>query len=125
LAATAGFLWWNAPPAKIFMGDTGSLALGGLLAALALSTNTHFLLVLIGGIFVVETASVIAQVIAFRMFGTRVLDMAPIHHHFEMQGWHETTVIVRFWILAGIGVALGLGIYYADFLTVGGVNEGF
>jgi phospho-N-acetylmuramoyl-pentapeptide-transferase len=125
MAASAGFLWWNAPPAKIFMGDTGSLALGGLIAALALSTNTHFLLVLLGGIFVIETLSVIAQVIAFRFFGTRVLQMAPIHHHFEMQGWQETTVIVRFWIIAGIGVAIGLGAFYTDFLAGGGFDAGF
>ncbi len=124
MAATAGFLWWNAPPASIFMGDTGSLALGGLLAALALGTNTQFLLVALGGIFVLETLSVIAQVIAFRGFGRRVLQMAPIHHHFELEGWQETTVIVRFWIIAGIGVALGLGVFYADFLAIGGGPDG-
>jgi phospho-N-acetylmuramoyl-pentapeptide-transferase len=120
MAATAGFLWWNAPPASIFMGDTGSLALGGLLAALALATNTHFLLVFVGGIFVIETLSVMVQVVAFRGFGRRVLQMAPVHHHFEIQGWQETTVIVRFWIIAGIGVAIGLGVFYTDFLAVGG-----
>jgi phospho-N-acetylmuramoyl-pentapeptide-transferase len=119
MAACAGFLWWNAPPAKVFMGDTGSLALGGLLAALALSTNTQFLLVTLGGIFVIETLSVMAQVAAFRGFGRRVLRMAPLHHHFEMQGWQETTVIVRFWILAGIGVAVGLGIFYTEYLASG------
>jgi phospho-N-acetylmuramoyl-pentapeptide-transferase len=123
LAATAGFLWWNAPPASIFMGDTGSLALGGLLAALALATNTQLLLIVLGGIFVIETLSVILQVIAFRGFKTRVLQMAPLHHHFEMEGWQETTVIVRFWILAGIGVAVGLGVFYADFLAAGGGFE--
>lgn len=122
MAATAGFLWWNAPPASIFMGDTGSLALGGLLAGLALATNTHFLLVVVGGIFVMETMSVLLQVVAFRGFGTRVLQMAPVHHHFELQGWQETTVIVRFWIIAGIGVAVGLGIFYTDFLAAGGLG---
>ncbi|HEX2027815.1 MAG TPA: phospho-N-acetylmuramoyl-pentapeptide-transferase [Nitriliruptorales bacterium] len=122
MAATAGFLWWNAPPAKIIMGDTGSLALGGLLAALALATNTQFLLITLGGIFVLEAVSVIAQVVAFRGFGRRVLNMAPLHHHFEMEGWQETTVIVRFWILAGIGVAVGLGIFYTDFLARGGLG---
>ncbi|MDP9022113.1 MAG: phospho-N-acetylmuramoyl-pentapeptide-transferase [Actinomycetota bacterium] len=122
MAACAGFLWWNAPPAKVFMGDTGSLALGGLLAALALATSTQLLLVTLGGIFVIETVSVIAQVIAYRGFGRRVLRMAPLHHHFEMQGWQETTVIVRFWIIAGIGVAVGLGIFYAEFLARGGAG---
>ncbi len=116
-AATTGFLWYNAPPARIFMGDTGSLAIGGLLAALATVTNTQFLLVLFGGLFVLETVSVIAQVFTFRVFGKRVFRMAPLHHHFELGGWAETTVIVRFWIVAGIGVALGLGSFYAEFLA--------
>ncbi|MDQ4129485.1 MAG: phospho-N-acetylmuramoyl-pentapeptide-transferase [Actinomycetota bacterium] len=124
MAASAGFLWWNAPPAEVFMGDTGSLALGGLLAALALSTNTQLLLVTLGGIFVIETLSVIAQVFFFRVLGRRVLRMAPLHHHFEMQGWQETTVIVRFWILAGIGVAVGLGLFYTEFLARGGASGG-
>lgn len=115
-AACAGFLWHNAPPARIFMGDTGSLALGGLLAAMAVVTNTQMLLILIGGLYVIETLSVIVQVFAFRTFGRRVLRMAPVHHHFELGGWHETTVIVRFWILAGIGVALGLGVFYAEWI---------
>jgi phospho-N-acetylmuramoyl-pentapeptide-transferase len=124
LAGTVlGFLWWNAAPAKIFMGDTGSQALGGALAALALLTNTQLLLIILGGLYVLETASVIAQVIAFRGFGRRVLKMAPIHHHFELRGWPETTVIVRFWILAGIAVALGIGLFYADFVSItGGVT---
>ncbi len=124
MAACAGFLWWNAPPAQVFMGDTGSLAIGGLLAALALTTNTQLLLATLGGIFVIETVSVILQVLVFRTTGQRILRMAPLHHHFEMQGWHETTVIVRFWILAGIGVALGLGIFYAQFLAAGGGRGG-
>ncbi|MGH3441480.1 MAG: phospho-N-acetylmuramoyl-pentapeptide-transferase [Nitriliruptorales bacterium] len=122
MAATAGFLWWNAPPARIIMGDTGSLALGGLMAGLALGSNTQLLLVTLGGIFVIEAVSVIAQIIAFRGFGRRVLRMAPIHHHFELEGWQETTVIVRFWILAGIGVAVGLGIFYTEFLAAGGLT---
>ncbi len=110
-------------PARIFMGDTGSQALGGALAALALLTNTQLLLVILGGLYVLETASVIAQVVAFRGFGRRVLKMAPIHHHFELKGWPETTVIVRFWILAGLMVAIGIGLFYADFVTVtGGVT---
>lgn len=120
VGAALGFLWWNAAPAKIFMGDTGSQAFGGALAALALLTNTQLLLVLLGGLYVVETLSVIGQVFTFRVFGRRILRMAPIHHHFELKGWPETTVIVRFWILTGIAVALGVGVFYADFLNATG-----
>jgi phospho-N-acetylmuramoyl-pentapeptide-transferase len=123
VGAVLGFLWWNAAPAKIFMGDTGSQALGGALAALALLTNTHLLLILLGGLYVLETLSVIGQVFAFRVFGRRILRMAPIHHHFELRGWPETTVIIRFWILAGIMVALGVGVFYADFINVTGVGS--
>lgn len=115
-AACAGFLWHNAPPAKIFMGDTGSLALGGLLAAVAIITNTQILLVLLGALFVFETLSVIVQVAAFRLTGKRVFRMAPIHHHFELLGWQETTVIVRFWIIASMGTTLGLGVFYAEWI---------
>jgi len=117
MTACAGFLWHNAPPARIFMGDTGSLALGGLMAAIAVATNTQLLLVLFGGLFVVETASVMVQVAVFRTTGRRVFRMAPIHHHFELHGWQEITIIVRFWIVAGIGVALGLGIFYAEWFS--------
>ena len=117
LGAIAGFLWWNAAPAKIFMGDTGSLALGGLLASMAILTNTHLLLIIIGGLFVLETTSVVLQVISFRAFHKRVFRMAPIHHHFELSGWPEFTVIVRFWIVCGLCVALGLGLFYAEFLA--------
>jgi phospho-N-acetylmuramoyl-pentapeptide-transferase len=117
LGAIAGFLWWNAAPAKIFMGDTGSLALGGLLASLAILTNTHLLLIVLGGLFVLETTSVVVQIISFRAFGRRVFRMAPIHHHFELSGWPEFTVIVRFWILCGLCVALGLGLFYGEFLA--------
>ncbi len=120
--ACVGFLWWNAAPAKIFMGDTGSLALGTGLACLALDMNLQLLLPIIGGLFVLETLSVVAQVISFRVFHTRIFRMAPFHHHFELVGWPETTVIVRFWILSGLFTALGLGIFYADFLTVGTVK---
>jgi phospho-N-acetylmuramoyl-pentapeptide-transferase len=122
LGSIAGFLWWNAAPARIFMGDTGSLALGGLAAALAIATHTQLLLVILGGIFVLETASVIIQVVSFRLFGRRLFRMAPIHHHFEVLGWHEFTVIVRFWIVAGLAVIFGLGLFYADFLARGGVT---
>ena len=115
--ACIGFLWWNAAPAKIIMGDTGSLAIGAGLASLCLLLNLDLLLPIIGGLFVMETLSVIAQVISFRVFHRRIFRMAPIHHHFELGGWPETTVIVRFWILGGLFVALGLGIFYGDFLT--------
>ncbi|MDK1009594.1 MAG: phospho-N-acetylmuramoyl-pentapeptide-transferase [Actinomycetota bacterium] len=117
LGAALAFLWWNAAPAKIIMGDTGSHALGGALAALALLTNTQMLLLIIGGLYVVETLSVIAQIISFRGFGRRVFLMAPIHHHFELKGWPETTVIIRFWILSGIMVAMGVGLFYADWVA--------
>jgi phospho-N-acetylmuramoyl-pentapeptide-transferase len=120
LGAIAGFLWWNAAPARIFMGDTGSLALGGLVAALAIATNTQLLLVILGGLYVLETASVVLQVVSFRVFRRRLFRMAPIHHHFEVLGWHEFTVIVRFWIIAGLAVIFGLGMFYADFLARGG-----
>jgi phospho-N-acetylmuramoyl-pentapeptide-transferase len=120
LGAIAGFLWWNAAPARIFMGDTGSLALGGLVAAMAITTNTQLLLIILGGLYVLETASVVLQVISFRVFRRRLFRMAPIHHHFEVLGWPEFTVIVRFWIVAGLAVIFGLGLFYADFLTRGG-----
>jgi phospho-N-acetylmuramoyl-pentapeptide-transferase len=123
LGGCAGFLWWNAAPAQIFMGDTGSLAIGAALATLALSTNTQLLLPIIGGLFVMETASVILQVASFRAFGRRIFNMAPIHHHFELAGWPETTVIIRLWIVAGLCTALALGLFYADFLRIPGVIE--
>lgn len=122
LGACIGFLWWNAAPAQIFMGDTGSLAIGTGLACLALSTNTHLLLPLLGGLFVMETLSVIIQVISFRFFGRRVFRMAPFHHHFELLGWPETTVIIRFWIISGFLTAVALGLFYADFLEVADLN---
>jgi phospho-N-acetylmuramoyl-pentapeptide-transferase len=122
LGACAGFLWWNAAPARIFMGDTGSLALGGALAAMAVMTSTQLLLVILGGLFVIETTSVLAQIVAYHGFKTRVFRMAPLHHHFELGGWPEFTVIVRFWIIAGLAAALGLGLFYADFLARGGVT---
>ena len=101
LGACFGFLWWNAPPAKIFMGDTGSLALGGVLAGLAVCTKTQLLLVILGGLFVIITLSVIIQVGSFKMTGRRVFKMAPLQHHFELLGWAETTIVVRFWMIAG------------------------
>ncbi len=115
-----GFLWWNAAPAKIFMGDTGSLAIGTGLATLALATGTHLLLPIVAGLFVVETISVIVQITSFRLLGgRRVFRMAPVHHHFELCGWPETTVIIRFWIMAGLCTAAGLGLFYADSLSAG------
>nr|WP_249419705.1 phospho-N-acetylmuramoyl-pentapeptide-transferase [Rhabdothermincola salaria] len=123
LGACAGFLWWNAAPAKIFMGDTGSLAIGAGLAVLALSTNTQLLLPIVGGLFVMETVSVILQVGSFRLLGRRVFRMAPLHHHFELGGWPETTVIIRLWIVAGLFTALALGLYYADFVRLPGTID--
>jgi phospho-N-acetylmuramoyl-pentapeptide-transferase len=123
LGACAGFLWWNAAPAQIFMGDTGALAIGGAMGGLALMTRTDLLLPLLGGLYFVETLSVIAQIISYRGFKRRVLRMAPIHHHFEIGGWSEFTVLVRFWLFAGACVALGVGLFYADFLRVPGVLE--
>jgi phospho-N-acetylmuramoyl-pentapeptide-transferase len=113
-----GFLWWNAAPAKIIMGDTGALAIGSGLGALCLLMNLDLLLPIIGGLFVMETASVIVQVISFRLFGRRVFRITPIHHHFEFRGWPEFTIIVRFWILAGLLAMFGLGIFYGDFLKI-------
>ncbi|MGH2768529.1 MAG: phospho-N-acetylmuramoyl-pentapeptide-transferase [Actinomycetota bacterium] len=122
LGGAAGFLWWNAAPARIFMGDTGSLALGGAMGVLAILTNTQLLLIILGGLYVIEATSVIVQVISFRVFGRRALLMAPLHHHFELLGWPEFTVIVRFWILAGLSIAFGLGLFYADFIAQGGIG---
>ena len=119
LGACFGFLWWNASPAKIFMGDTGSLSLGGMFAGLAIVTRTELLLVVLGGLFVVETLSVIIQIGFFKMTRKRVFNMAPIHHHFELAGWVENTVIVRFWIIGGLAVAFGLGLFYAEYLSTG------
>jgi phospho-N-acetylmuramoyl-pentapeptide-transferase len=125
LGGCTGFLWWNAHPARIFMGDTGSLAIGAGLAGLALTLNTALLLPIIGALFVVEATSVIVQVVSFRGFGgRRVFRMAPIHHHYELGGWPETTVIVRFWIVAGLATALALGMFYADFTTLPVVGSG-
>ena len=112
MGACFGFLWWNAPPAKIFMGDTGSLALGGALAGLAITTKTDLLLLLLGGLFVIITLSVVIQVGSFKLTHKRVFRMAPLQHHFELAGWAETTIVVRFWLIAGMFVALGLGVFY-------------
>jgi phospho-N-acetylmuramoyl-pentapeptide-transferase len=110
--ASVGFLWYNTHPATVFMGDTGSLALGAGLAGMAIATNMELLLLLIGGLFVVEALSVIIQVFSFRVFHKRVFLMAPIHHHFELKGWSETKIIVRFWIIAAILAGAGFALYY-------------
>ncbi|MDN5895146.1 MAG: phospho-N-acetylmuramoyl-pentapeptide-transferase [Nocardioides sp.] len=121
--ACFGFLWWNASPAQIFMGDTGSLALGGGLAGLAILTRTELLLVVLGGLFVMVTLSVMMQVTYFKAtrritgVGRRIFRMTPIHHHFEMLGWEQVTVVIRFWIITGLCVATGLGIFYAEWVA--------
>jgi phospho-N-acetylmuramoyl-pentapeptide-transferase len=116
--ACFGFLWWNASPAAIFMGDTGSLSLGGALAGLAILTRTELLFVVLGGIFVVETLSVMLQVGFFKLTnGRRIFRMAPLHHHFEMLGWEQVTVTIRFWIITGLCVAAGLGVFYAEWVS--------
>lgn len=116
--ACFGFLWWNASPAAIFMGDTGSLSLGAALAGLAVLTRTELLLVILGGLFLVETLSVMVQVGYFKVTkGRRILRMAPLHHHFEMLGWEQVTVVIRFWIITGLCVAGGLGIFYAEWVA--------
>jgi phospho-N-acetylmuramoyl-pentapeptide-transferase len=119
LGACIGFLWWNAAPAQIFMGDTGSLAIGTGLASMALMNSTQLLMPIIGGLFVIETLSVIIQVLK----GRRLFRMAPIHHHFELSGWPETTVIIRFWILAALFASLAVGLYYTGF-PQGSVDTG-
>ena len=110
-----GFLWYNAFPAEVFMGDTGAMGIGGALAAMSIFTKTIFLLLLIGGIFVIEALSVIIQVIAFKYYGRRVFLIAPIHYHFEMKAWSETKIMVRFWIVTAILCALGFALFYRDF----------
>ncbi len=116
--ACAGFLWWNASPAKIFMGDVGSLALGGAIAGLAITLRTELLLALLGGLFVIITLSVIIQTLYFKASGgKRVFRMAPLQHHFELLGWGEVTIVIRFWIIAGLSVAAGLGIFYGQWVV--------
>ena len=114
--ACFGFLWWNTSPARIFMGDTGSLALGGGIAGLAIFTQTELLLPLTAGLFLITTLSVIAQVGSFKMTGRRVLRMAPLHHHFEMLGWPEIQIVVRFWIIQALCVGVALFLFYADWV---------
>ncbi len=119
VGACFGFLWWNASPAQIFMGDTGSLALGGAMAGLAITTRTDVLLLLLAGLFVVITMSVILQVASFKLTRKRIFLMAPLQHHFELRGWGEVTIVIRFWIIAGLCVGLGLGVFYAEWISGG------
>ena len=116
IGAAIGFLWYNAFPAEVFMGDTGSMAFGGALAGFAIVTGTEALLILIGGIYVVEALSVMIQTVSFKYWGRRVFLMAPIHHHFEMKAWSETKIMVRFWIIAAILCACGFVLYYRYYL---------
>ena len=111
VGACVGFLWFNAFPATIFMGDTGSLGLGGAIAGLAVMTQSETLLILIGGIFVIEAVSVLIQIVSFQLFRKRVFLMAPLHHHFELKAWSETKIILRFWIVTAIGAAIGFTIF--------------
>jgi phospho-N-acetylmuramoyl-pentapeptide-transferase len=115
--AAFGFLWWNASPARIFMGDTGSLALGGAFAGMTILTRTEVLAVVIGGLFVIIVLSDVIQIGFFKMTGRRVFKMAPLHHHFELIGWGEVTIVIRFWLIAGLFVAGGLGIFYAEWVV--------
>ncbi len=117
MGACFGFLWWNTSPAKVFMGDTGSLALGGALAGLAILSRTELLMAILGGLFVLITLSVVIQVGSFRLTGKRVFRMAPLQHHFELKGWSEVLIVVRFWIIQGMCMAVGLGLFYAGFVA--------
>ncbi|GIF74641.1 phospho-N-acetylmuramoyl-pentapeptide-transferase [Asanoa siamensis] len=119
-AACLGFLWWNTSPARIFMGDVGSLGLGGLIGGLAVATRTTLLSILIGGLFVIVTTTWVIQIVSFRTTGRRVFRMVPLHHHFELGGWSEVNIVVRFWIVAGVCVAVGLGLFYSDYLAAVG-----
>ena len=113
-----GFLWWNTAPAKIFMGDTGSLALGGAIAGLAATLRVELLLIPLGGLFVIITMSVLIQTVYFKISGgKRVFKMAPLHHHFELIGWEQITIVIRFWIIAGLCVSAGLGLFYAQWVA--------
>lgn len=120
LGGCIGFLWWNAHPARVFMGDSGSLALGGLIAGLSILSRTELLMVVVGGLAVVEMLSVVLQIVVYKTRKVRIFKMAPFHHHFEVGGWTETTVMVRFWLLAAMSAALGAALFYADWLARAG-----
>jgi phospho-N-acetylmuramoyl-pentapeptide-transferase len=115
--ACFGFLWWNASPAKIFMGDTGSLALGGAIAGLTIVSRTEILGVFIGGLFVIVVMSSVLQIASFKLTGKRIFKMAPLHHHFELMGWGEVTIVIRFWIIAGLCAGVGMGLFYAEWVN--------
>lgn len=117
LGACFGFLWWNANPAKIFMGDVGSMSLGALMAGIAIMSRTELLLVVLAATAVAEVLSDVIQIVSFKTTHRRVFKMAPFHTHFEQAGWHESTVLTRFWIASGLSVAFGLGVFYADFIS--------
>lgn len=121
LGACLGFLWWNAAPAKVFMGDTGSLALGGLVAGLSVAARTELLMIIVGALFVLEAASVVIQVAGYRTKKIRIFRMAPFHHHFENGGWAETTVVIRFWLIAAVAALIGASIFYGEWLSLTGV----
>jgi phospho-N-acetylmuramoyl-pentapeptide-transferase len=116
MGSCVGFLWWNAPPAQIFMGDTGSMALGGAMATVAILSKTELLLLVLGGLFVLEALSVIIQVMVFKATRKRVFKMAPLHHHFELKGWSEETTLIRLWIVAGFLVGIGFIIFYINYV---------
>ncbi|MFD0784286.1 phospho-N-acetylmuramoyl-pentapeptide-transferase [Micromonospora azadirachtae] len=118
--ACVGFLWWNTSPARIFMGDVGALGLGALIGGLAVATRTTLLSILIGGLFFIITVTWVIQIVSYRTTGRRVFRMVPLHHHFELAGWSEAKIVVRFWIVAGVCAAVGLGLFYSDFLAVVG-----
>src|SRR5699024_1250436 len=122
LGGSLGFLWWNAAPARIFMGDTGSLALSGLVAGLSVAICSGLLIIIIGVIFVLEVALVVSQVFVFKTTEKRFFRMAPIHHHFENGGWPETAVVIRFWLLAGMAAITGVGIFYGEWLLTTGAS---
>ncbi len=116
VGSCVGFLWWNASPAQIFMGDTGSLALGGALAGVSIFSHTEVLALIIGGVFVAEVFSVVVQVSSFKLTGKRVFKMTPLHHHFELNQWKEVTIVIRFWIIASLCAGLGVGLFYGQWL---------
>jgi phospho-N-acetylmuramoyl-pentapeptide-transferase len=118
--ACVGFLWWNAAPAKIFMGDTGSLALGGVIAGLSVTSRTEILAVVLGSLFVAEVSSVVLQILAFRSTGRRVFRMAPFHHHFDHAAWADTTEIIRFWLLTENSCGMGVALFYSEWLAATG-----
>jgi len=117
VGALAGFLWWNASPAQIFMGDTGSQAIGAALAGVSILTDTEFLAVLIGGLYVLTTLSDVIQISVFKMTHKRVFRMAPLHHHFELKGWKEITIVIRFWLIAALFAVMGAGLFYAEWVS--------